>query len=389
MANSSSPEPVDLSDPTIAPSRLQELAQTHPHLWDEILRHPNVYPGLTNWIQARQADQAAAAPQESPSVGENEPETTHTPAEADASEVDEPAAEADQPAAEQPVDPVQESAPTSVWFEHDASAEPSPAEPTDTYQQPGQQAGQQPSSFGYPTPQQQPYGYDQPYGYERQYGYPQQSQQPQQPPQQPYYGQPVQYLRPARSASRIDLNSRRTWGLIVAGGAAFLSLFGFFFSPSVAGYGPPEATHLASGGWLMLVLGIATVGLALVDLLMSNQWTRYFFVVVGIGTGFALIGRYLALSSFLTPMGVGFSVVWIILMAVLIIAGTMVYLAPSQSGSPNGQQQSAQQYHSTGRSEAPYNMPPQPGYGPQQTQQYPQGGTYGGPQQPGGYNPPQ
>ena len=62
MTNSSSFEPVDLSDPAIEPLRLQELAQTHPHLWDEILQHPNVYPGLADWIRERQAAEAANQP---------------------------------------------------------------------------------------------------------------------------------------------------------------------------------------------------------------------------------------------------------------------------------------------------------------------------------------
>src|SRR5690625_7668603 len=62
MTNSPSQEPVDLSDPSISAHRLQELAQTHPQLWDEILRHPNVYPGLADWIRTRQAEQAATAP---------------------------------------------------------------------------------------------------------------------------------------------------------------------------------------------------------------------------------------------------------------------------------------------------------------------------------------
>ena len=47
MTNSSSPEPVDLTDPAIEPLRLQQLAQTHPHLWNDIL-NPNVYPGLVD-----------------------------------------------------------------------------------------------------------------------------------------------------------------------------------------------------------------------------------------------------------------------------------------------------------------------------------------------------
>ena len=56
MTNSSSSEPVDLSDPSVSPHRLHELAQTHPELWDEILAHPNVYPGLTDWLRDRQAE---------------------------------------------------------------------------------------------------------------------------------------------------------------------------------------------------------------------------------------------------------------------------------------------------------------------------------------------
>src|SRR5699024_7154652 len=65
MTNPSLPEPVDLTDPAIEPFRLQQLAQTHPHLWNDILGHPNVYPGLADWIRDRQAAQTAPAPQAS------------------------------------------------------------------------------------------------------------------------------------------------------------------------------------------------------------------------------------------------------------------------------------------------------------------------------------
>src|SRR5690625_2292718 len=95
MTNSVSPEPVDLSDPSISPHQLQELAQTHPEQWDEILDHPNIYPGLADWIRDRQAELAATGgeePADQPDV-----ETDEHPAQTETSDVDETEAEDEQP----------------------------------------------------------------------------------------------------------------------------------------------------------------------------------------------------------------------------------------------------------------------------------------------------
>ena len=75
------------------------------------------------------------------------------------------------------------------------------------------QYAQQPSAQQ-PQPGYQQVGYGQAYAQHQQFG--QQRQAAQQ-----------------RGASRIDLDSARTWGLFVAGGAAFLSLFGFIFTPTL------------------------------------------------------------------------------------------------------------------------------------------------------------
>src|SRR5699024_1677269 len=64
MTNSPTPEQVELSDPALSAHRLQELAQTHPEHWGTILSHPNVYPGLADWIRARQAEVAPVQAQE-------------------------------------------------------------------------------------------------------------------------------------------------------------------------------------------------------------------------------------------------------------------------------------------------------------------------------------
>src|SRR5699024_10066097 len=71
MTNSSSFEPVDLSDPAIVPLRLQELAQTHQQLCNQILLHPNAYPVLPDWIRQR----LAAAADNQPSYDTEQPTT--------------------------------------------------------------------------------------------------------------------------------------------------------------------------------------------------------------------------------------------------------------------------------------------------------------------------
>lgn len=249
MTNPSLPEPVDLTDPAIEPFRLQQLAQTHPHLWNDILDHPNVYPGLADWIRDRQAEQTADEV-------------------ADAAPV-EPAGE-EFPAAEPTEQP--DEAPTNSWFQHPSPEQPeadqtdqaqayqTPAyeEPTQPFSNQGQTGWAQPSpadpmpqsqQFGASSPQDsgqvsQGYAYDQPsYGFNQSHqtqGYQQQQ------PQQPQYTQP--FMNQPRAASKIDLSSRGTWGLFIAGGAAFLALFGFFFSPSVAPSSVLGVSHFSSGG---------------------------------------------------------------------------------------------------------------------------------------------
>lgn len=42
-------------NPDTAPEVLQALAGRRPDLWEEILKNPNTYPGLAEWIRGRQA----------------------------------------------------------------------------------------------------------------------------------------------------------------------------------------------------------------------------------------------------------------------------------------------------------------------------------------------
>lgn len=440
-------DPVDLTDPAISPHRLQELAQSHPESWDDILAHPNVYPGLAGWIRDRQAEQAAAQ-----AVAAD----TQEPAADDATKVFEPAeaAEAqtstlepadgeaagaasdpvhdeaevgvtetiaghprsDDPAAtdqaEDAATPEESDQPHQPWAMPDPTAQAHAADATssdaeesaatmpmpDAAQQdaasgqaqhgepiwgwPGatsssasqhsqsQQQHQAPSGgFG-----QQPYGYQQqqpPYGYGQQpYG--------QQPPYGQAYGQAFQ-PRP-RQHTPINLNSARTWGLFVTGGAAFMTLFGFFFGPSVGGFGVPSSSHLASGGWMILLLFLATVTLSILQLLKPSAWMRFFFIAVSFGAAFMMIGRTTALLGFFTLQHTSFSVIWMLFMSLVLLAGIMIYTAPKTSDAHQAQtpgipptQPAPQQFG--------YQQPQQPPYG-QQPGTPPYGG-YGA--QPGGY----
>src|SRR5699024_7130749 len=335
MTNPSSPEPVDLTDPAIEPFRLQQLAQTHPHLWNDILDHPNVYPGLADWIRDRQAEQAAAAPQASAEYAvENTSDDVadYTADEvADAAPVETVGEEV--PTAEPTEQPAE--APTNSWFQRPSPEQPE-AEQTPAYEEPTQPLGNQGQtgwaqpSPAEPMPQSQQFGasspedsgqvspgyaYDQPsYGFNQSHqtqGYQQQQSQ------QPQYAQP--FMNQPRAASKIDLSSRGTWGLFIAGGAAFLALFGFFFSPSVAPSSVLGVSHFSSGGWLLMLLLIGTVAMSVIELLMPNRWTRYAFVALGIGTAFALIGRYMTVVGFLAGYRVGFSLVWLIFMALILL----------------------------------------------------------------------
>lgn len=394
MTNPSLPEPVDLTDPAIEPFRLQQLAQTHPHLWNDILGHPNVYPGLADWIRDRQAEQAAAAPQA----------TTEYAAESTADEVADAApvesAGEEFPTAEPTEQP--DEAPTNSWFQHPSPEQPeadqtdqTPAyeEPTQPFGNQGQTGWAQPSpaepmpqsqQFGASSPQDSGqvspgYAYDQPsYGYQSHQTQGYQQQQPQQQYTQPFMDQP-------RAASKIDLSSRGTWGLFIAGGAAFLALFGFFFSPSVAPSSVLGVSHFSSGGWLLMLLLIGTVAMSVIELLMPNRWTRYAFVALGIGTAFALIGRYMTIVGFLAGYRIGFSLVWLIFMALILLAGTMVYFAPDSATSPSSPQQKRQQPQQFQQQQN--SQFTQPGAYPQ-SEQFPQGGYGQQPQQFGGYQPP-
>lgn len=180
-------------------------------------------------------------------------------------------------------------------------------------------------------------------------------------------------MMPARKVSKIDFSTRRTWGLLISGAAAFLAIFGFFFAPSASPRVLGGLTHMSSGGWFLMILLIATVVLAALELFLENPWTRYFFIVLGIGSAFAILGRYMVVGAFFSLSGAGFSMVWIIFMAIVVLAGTMVYLAPSNTtGRTTQAPRQPQPYQAAGG---------QPWAGPNQQ---------GAPQQPfGGYQPPQ
>ncbi len=421
---------VDLTDPAISPHRLQELAQTHPNLWDEILTHPNVYPGLADWIRDRQQEQAAAFEADDTmvfgAVETTEAETSSVdhdddvPAESDPEAVEEDIDAADAPSdpAAADYDPAEESATPSwatpepnapqrtdqapstsdrIGWTQDPSQPQAPGSQTSQgepiwgwpgtgssaasqqpqHQQPPHQESQQQAQQHYQAPaagygQQPPYGQQQqqqpPYGYGQHYG-------------QPAYGQQFQ-PRPARQRTPIDLNSAGTWGLFVAGGAAFMTLFGYFFSPTLSGFGMPTSSHVASGGWMILLLFLATVTLSILQLVKPSAWLRYFLIVVSFGAAFTMIGRTTALIGFFTMQNTSFSVIWMLFMSLVLLAGIMVYIAPKAADS-NGQsgnqgQQPAPQQQQFGYQPAPMQ---QPGYG-----HHPGNPPYGGyGQQPGGY----
>ena len=379
MTNSSSFEPVDLSDPAIEPLRLQELAQTHPQLWDQILQHPNVYPGLADWIRQRQAADAANQPsydteQPTTEISDDAVQNDSAPTEPQTSSWF-AGPDADEPTAVQP-QASDESEPT----QHFGWTQPAPAEPNQAGPQQPPHYGADKSSFGSP----QPSGYPQPSGQPQ----PQPQQQPfqaQPSPQQNQYAapqyqgqQPGQYMMPSRNPSKIDFSSRRTWGLLITGAAAFLAIFGFFFAPSASPRVLGGLTHMSSGGWFLMLLLIATVALAALELFLENPWTRYFFIVLGLGSSFAILGRYMVVGAFFSLSGAGFSMVWIIFMAIVVLAGTMVYLAPSGTMPRASQPQQPQPSQTAGGQ--PQNPASQP---------WDQHNQPGAPQQFGGYQPPQ
>jgi|GEM_PF-2372085 len=461
MTNSSTPEPVDLSDPSISPHRLQELAQTHPEQWDEILAHPNVYQGLADWIRDRQAELAATgdedpavapelAAQEDAEAQQEVDEAAALSAEesdslpsaegsfegSSVSESDDTQEAQDTPAAEASAgqtdsfkpaespettvlpettgqsEPSEEPAEQTPWAMPDAS-QPDSSQPEQQSTSPTTGAGStswsaqseqtstqaeqapheqqawgwsQPSGQQFGQPQQQPSGQQQQfgapqYGYGQAYGQPQQSGQAQQfAPRQVGYTQPPATSR--SGSSRIDLSSARTWGLFVAGGAAFLSLFGFLFAPGLDA-GRVFTTHLSAGGWVILLLLIATVALSLLQLLKPSAWMRFFFIAASLGAAFMMLGRTMTLVSYLTMQFTSFSTLWLLFMALVMLAGALMFLAPKAS---DGEQPNSTRSMSTaqpGQYGTPYGQQPQPG---QQTTNYPQ--QPGGPQQPyGGYSP--
>lgn len=318
---SSTPEPVDLSDPSLSPHQLHELAQTHPERWDEILSHPNVYPGLADWIRDRQAELAA--------TGGGEPVEESDAASQQA--VDQAAAEQAVHADDATTDTETGSTATtdeptatehSSWALPDGSQPEQPTSEPDTHTQPYPSAPAQ----AYQPQDQQPqnaWGWSQP---AQQFGSPQpgfQQQGGQQQFMQPSYA-------PQRKRSNIDLESSRTWGLFVAGGAAFLSLFGFIFAPTLD-YSVPFASHMTAGGWIVLLFFIATVVLAILQLVRPSPWMRFFFSVASLGAGFIMLGRALTMIGFFTMRYTGFSVLWLLLMSLVLLAGAFMYLAPRAS----------------------------------------------------------
>lgn len=218
--------------------------------------------------------------------------------------------------------------------------------------------------YGYPhQPQQPPYGYGQPTG-----------------PQQPY-GQAFQPR--ARQRTPIDLNSAKTWGLFITGGAAFMTLFGFFFGPSVGGMARAMTSHVASGGWLILLLFLATVTLSILQLLKPSAWMRYFLIAVSFGAAFTMIGRTTAVLGFFTLQHTSFSVIWMLFMSLVLLAGIMIYTAPKTSDANDQSQGPSTPPAQHAPQQFGYQQPPmqQPPYG-----QYPGTPPYGGyGQQTGGY----
>lgn len=396
---------VDLTDPGISPHRLQELAATHPQSWDEILAHPNVYPGLAQWIHDRQAEQPAQPepvehtaddagegtdvaettqatedsvlpadavgtpdqtavyePIDETRVFQDDPvaeegaaqditedaaaQVTAEPGEVSVQDpVEEPVQEPVQDRAQDPVsEPAQPTTQTSAWANpHQQPQYPhQPAQPVwgvhSPTPQPGAFPGQQPQGGqaqpgqqgqahpgpSYPGQQVpgQPYGYQQP-GYGQPYGFGQ---------------QPYAHVPRRRPSGSIDLNSATTWGLFVAGGAAFLGLFGFFFSPTISSFAIPASSHLAAGGWITLLLFLATVTLSILQLLRPSTWMRYFFSIVSLGATFSMIGRATALIGMFGMNSTSFSVIWLLFMSFVLLAGTMVFMAPRNTDSTADQQ---------------------------------------------------
>lgn len=406
-------DPVDLSDPSISAHRLQELAQTHPQQWDEILRHPNVYPGLADWILARQAEQSTAVPQEPMQTAtiDDDVAATEEFGALDDAELD----VAGQPA-EEPADVKEPAADTALEVETEgdetseaASApwalpeesgnqqdtaeryetrswEQQPAVPSTQPEEPAAQESASPQQHTWAAPsgyqqtqpypdqqagtgsyaqfgaeqrafEQQHYGQPQPFGQQQHFGQPQQ------------FGQPAYYAPQRRQPAAVNLSSARTWGLFVSGGAAFLGLFGFFFSPTLR-YDFAFSSQVAGGGWLILLLFLATITLSLLQLLKPSAWMRFFFLVVSFGAAFAMLGRAITLIGFLAMPNTSFSVVWLLFMSLILLGGAMVYIAPSS-------QDNTRQHPGQSAGGAASN----PGYGQQPGNQ-----PYGGySQQPGGY----
>src|SRR5699024_5627701 len=159
--------------------------------------------------------------------------------------------DADEPTAAQP-QASDESEPT----QHFGWTQPAPAEPNQAGPHQPPHYGADQSSFGSPQLS----------------GYPQPTSQPQpQPQQQPFHAQPSpqqnqyaapqyqvqqpgQYMMPFLNPSKIDFSSRRTWGLLITGAAAFLAIFGFFFAPSASPRVLGGLTHMSSGGWFLMLL---------------------------------------------------------------------------------------------------------------------------------------
>src|SRR5699024_7827901 len=162
------------------------------------------------------------------------------------------------------------------------------------------------------------------------------------------------------------------------GAAAFLAIFGFFFAPPASPRVLGGLTHMSSGGRLLLLLLIATVALAALELFRENPSTRPFFIVLGLGSSFPVLGRHIAVGAHFSLSGAGFSMVWIIFMAIVVLSGTMVYLAPSGTMPRASQPQQPQPSQTAGGQ--PQNPASQP---------WDQHNQPGAPQQFGGYQPPQ
>lgn len=347
MTNSFGPEPVNLSDPTISPHRLQELAQTHPAQWDEILAHPNVYPGLADWIRNRQAEQAAAgveAAADEP-VYEADRETTDQAAQADDTALTTPADEPTQVLFATDTTETTDEAESADGAELTEAVQPADTQPTWSLT-PEQEAPQsEPPHQRLPPTQQSAPAWGGPSGQP----YVQQNQPGQQPPlgtpqgqwgypgsgypgfaQQQHGQQPFMSGR-VQQQSAVNFSAPATWALFVSGGAAFLSLFSFFFAPSpTMHYG----SHLGAGGWLVLLLLLGTIVLSILQLVKPSRWMRFAFLAVSLGAGFMMFGRAMTFFWFFLVRDTGFSVVWMMAMATILLAASLVYLAQRHEDSP-------------------------------------------------------